>query len=209
MADGERGDHYFTANPSAATRPSTVDLHLPDASFSLATDSGVFGRQQVDPGTKLLLVHGPAPTAGDTNLLDLGCGYGPIALTLGKRNPAASVWAVDINERALALCRHNAAAAGLHNVVPVRPEAVPESVAFDRIWSNPPIRIGKKALRDLLAQWLDRLAPQGSAHLVVQKHLGSDSLHRWLEESGWPTVRRRSQSAYRLLDIGFRETTPS
>ncbi len=178
-----------------------MTLHLPDLSLKLETDSGVFGRSGVDPGSKLLLSGGPDPTDGDREILDLGCGYGPIALTLAIRNPEARIWAVDINERARELCRDNAQRAGLQNVIVVPPDGVDESVSFDRIWSNPPIRIGKQALRSLLTEWLDRLAPDGSAHLVVQKHLGSDSLQRWLNQSGWPTTRRRSQAAYRLLDV--------
>lgn len=197
-------DHYFSAEPGAESQRQTIELHLPDLSVTLLTDRGVFARQGVDPGTKLLLLHGPEPTAGDSNLLDLGCGYGPIALTIARRNPSATVWAVDVNERARTLCRLNAERAGLGNIRVAAPTEVPGDQRFDRIWSNPPIRIGKAALRELLQTWLERLNPSGSGHLVVQKHLGSDSLHRWLDASGWATTRRRSQSAYRLLDVAAR-----
>ncbi|MDH3295997.1 MAG: class I SAM-dependent methyltransferase [Acidimicrobiia bacterium] len=204
MVDRPSDGHYFSDQPSTRSRPTTVTLHLPDLSLDLVTDAGVFGRGGVDPGTKLLLTAGPEPNPGDRHLLDLGCGYGPIALTLATRNPGATVWAVDINARARDLCRHNAAQAGLTNVHVIGPDGHDPAIAYDRIWSNPPIRIGKPALRELLATWLDRLAPDGSAHLVVQKHLGSDSLHGWLGQSGWPTTRRRSQAAYRLLDVAAR-----
>lgn len=193
--------HYFSAHPDTASEPGVVRLHLPDVSLELATDRGVFARNVVDPGTKLLLLHGPEATATDRELVDLGCGYGPIALTLAHRNPHARIWAVDVNDRARSLCRANAEANGLGNVTVIAPEDFPSDLRVDRIWSNPPIRIGKTALRELLTSWLDRLGPDGTAHLVVQKHLGSDSLHRWLEQAGWPTTRRRSQSAYRLLDV--------
>ncbi len=177
---------------------------LPDVSLRLATDSGVFGRNKLDPGTKLLLLDGPEAVAGDRNLLDVGAGYGPIALTLAIRNPEATVWAVEINSRARDLCRDNAAEAGLSNVNVVAPDEIPDDVGFDRIWSNPPIRVGKAQLQALLTLWLSRLKPAGSAHLVVQKHLGSDSLHRWLERQGWPTTRRSSRAGYRLLDVSAR-----
>ncbi len=196
--------HYFHADPEVASREERVELHLPDLSLTLTTDRGVFGRHGVDAGTKLLLLHGPEPTPGDANLLDLGCGYGPIALTLARRNREARIWAVDINERARDLCRRNAVDNGLDNVEVIAPDELAADVRFDRIWSNPPIRIGKANLRKLLTEWLDRLAPHGTAHLVVQKHLGSDSLHRWLGDSGWATSRRRSQSAFRLLDVSAR-----
>ena len=183
------------------SRPGSVELLLPDVRFELATDRGVFAADRVDPGTKLLLLDGPAPTPSDRVLADVGCGYGPIACTLAARNPGAAVWAVDVNGRARDLCRANAERAGLANVTVADPAEVPADLAVDRIWSNPPIRVGKAELHSLLRAWLSRLAPAGSAHLVVQKHLGADSLHRWLEDEGWVVARRASRRAYRLLDV--------
>lgn len=203
-AASDGSGQYFSAQPAPASEPRTVRLHLPDITLTLTTDRGVFARDDVDPGTKLLLLHGPDASATDRELVDLGCGYGPIALTLAQRNPKARIWAVDVNERARSLCRANATANGLENITVVGPDEFPPDLLVDRIWSNPPIRIGKTALHELLTRWLDRLSPEGTAHLVVQKHLGSDSLHRWLQESGWATSRRRSQSAYRLLDVSAR-----
>ncbi len=81
------------------------------------------------------------------------------------------------------------------------PDDVPADVGFATIWSNPPIRIGKAALHELLLRWLPRLAPGGRAVLVVQKHLGADSLARWLAEQGFPTTRLQSRAGYRLLEI--------
>lgn len=202
----DRRGHYFDPAPNTASAPSTVDLVLPDGSFTLHTDAGVFGRSRVDPGTKLLLLDGPEPTTGDRHLVDVGAGYGPIALTLAARNPDATIWAVEVNERARDLCRRNAADAGFENIEVVDPDGVPTDVGLDRIWSNPPIRIGKPALRALLTGWLARLDPAGSAHLVVQRHLGADSMQRWLTEQGWPTERRASRAGYRLLDVAADDT---
>lgn len=202
VTSADDSQQYFEATPTSASDRSTVDLVLPDLALQLATDSGVFGRHKIDPGTKLLLLDGPPPTAGDRNLLDIGAGYGPIALALATRNPDATVWAVEVNARARDLCRDNAATAGLDNVRVVEPDDVPGDVRFDRIWSNPPIRVGKPALQGLLLRWLSLLTVAGSAHLVVQKHLGSDSLHRWLAGQGFPTTRRASRAGYRLLDVG-------
>jgi 16S rRNA (guanine1207-N2)-methyltransferase len=163
----------------------------------------VFSRSAIDPGTKLLLLEAPAPPP-DGELLDLGCGYGPIALTLAARRPAATVWAVDVNRRALGLVGANAAAAGLANVRPARPDEVPPDLRFAAIWSNPPIRIGKEALHDLLGTWLARLTPDGVAILVVQRHLGADSLAEWLRGQGWDVARLRSRMSYRLLEVRAR-----
>lgn len=192
--------HYFDADPEVASSPVPVRLALPDVTLELTTDRGVFGRGAVDPGTKLLLLEAPAPAAtGD--LLDLGCGYGPIALTMAVRAPGATVWAVDVNRRARELTAANAEANGVGNVRVAAPDEVPEDLGLATIWSNPPVRIGKEALQELLTSWLRRLRPDGTALLVVQKHLGADSLARWLGGAGWPATRLRSRMAYRLLEV--------
>jgi 16S rRNA (guanine1207-N2)-methyltransferase len=197
------GDHYFSARPQAPHRPGLVRVVLPDVYLELATDAGVFSPGRLDPGTRLLLDEAPPPPpAGD--LLDLGCGYGPIACVLAKRSPGATVWAVDVNERALELCARNATTAGLPNVRCVTPDdpAVPPRLAG--IWSNPPVRIGKPALHDLLSSWLGRLSGGSScAYLVAGRNLGADSLHRWLAEQGWKVTRKAARSGYRLLQVEF------
>lgn len=201
------GEHYFAERPGAASRRRSVDLVLPDLHLRLDTDSGVFSPDRIDPGTRILLeTVPPPPPAG--NLLDLGCGYGPIALTMATRAPQATVFGVDVNQRAVTLAESNAKAAGLDNVRFCLADELDPALRFDAIWSNPPIRIGKAALHDLLLTWLPRLTPGGLAHLVVQKHLGSDSLHRWLDGQGFPTERIASRSSYRVLRVAPRTTTP-
>jgi 16S rRNA (guanine1207-N2)-methyltransferase len=195
-----RPTHYFSSSPDVPSRPSTVRLDLPDLSLELRTDRGVFSGTRIDPGTKYLLVEAPPPPeSGD--LADIGCGYGAVALTLAARSPGATVWAVDVNERALELTRVNAAAAGLTNVRVASPDDVPAAVRFAAWWSNPPVRVGKAVLHDLLARWLRRLDDDGEALLVVQKHLGADSLHRWLAGQGWSVRRLGSRTGYRLLEV--------
>ena len=196
--------HYFDAAPEARHRPGQVRVVLPDVYLELATDSGVFSPGRLDPGTRFLLESAPPPpSSGD--LLDIGCGYGPIACTLAKRAPDATVWAVDVNERALGLCAENAAKAGLANVRCVSPDSPDLPERFAGIWSNPPIRIGKAALHDLLQAWLARLAPGAAAHLVVGRNLGADSLHAWLETQGWSVARAAARSGYRLLKVDYPE----
>jgi 16S rRNA (guanine1207-N2)-methyltransferase len=191
---------YFAEQPTAPHRPGTVHVVLPDLHLELATDSGVFSPERLDPGTRLLLdTAPPPPSAGD--LLDLGCGYGPLALPLAARAPAARVWAVDVNRRALDLCTGNATAAGLANVRCLEPADASLPATFQLIWSNPPIRIGKQALHALLASWLGRLAPGADAFLVVQRNLGSDSLQRWLTDGGWDASRVAARAGYRVLQV--------
>lgn len=197
--------HYFDQAPAAPSRPGRVALKLPGFEAELAVDRGVFSAGGVDAGTVELLRAATGPPAGGNagQLLDLGCGYGPIAVTLAQRYPAATVWAVDVNRRALELAAANAASLGCAaRVRAVPPEEVPAGLSFDGIWSNPPIRVGKAALHDLLATWLPRLAPGGRAWLVVQKNLGADSLAAWLDGEGWAVRRLGSRKGYRILEAG-------
>lgn len=192
--------HYFEAQPTAAHRPGLVRVVLPDAYLELETDSGVFSPGRLDPGTRLLLEEAPPPPL-DGDLLDLGCGYGPVACVLATRVPQATVWAVDVNQRALDLCRRNAERAGLANVRAITPGAPEAPVQLAAIWSNPPVRVGKAELHDMLRTWLARLRPGGQACLVIGRNLGADSLHSWLSASGWPVTRIASRSGYRLLRV--------
>jgi 16S rRNA (guanine1207-N2)-methyltransferase len=190
---------YFAEQPTAAHRPATVHVVLPDTHLVLATDSGVFSPGRLDPGTRLLLETVPAPPA-EGDLLDLGTGYGPLALVMASRAPGARVWAVDVNQRAVQLCERNAAKAQLTNVFCRLADAdLPDT--YQVIWSNPPIRIGKAALHQLLTTWLGRLAPGAPAYLVVQRNLGSDSLQRWLAEAGWQADRIAARAGYRVLEV--------
>jgi 16S rRNA G1207 methylase RsmC len=154
----------------------------------------------VDLGTQTLLREAPAPPV-EGEILDLGCGYGAIAVSLALRAPGARVWAVDINERALELTRSNAAAAMAENVIVCAPDQVPADVAFDAIYSNPPVRVGKGPLHELLLRWLARLRPGGRAYLVVQRNLGSDSLATWLAAEGQAVRRLKSKKGYRILEV--------
>ena len=198
--DRGRNEQYFSRRPASRSERRTIGLRLPDVRLDLLTDRGVFAGTRLDPGTDTLLRRGEL-VVPDGPVLDLGCGYGPIALTLARRNPASDVWAVDVNERARALCAENAAAARLANVTVAAPGEVSDDVRFAGLWSNPPIRIGKGPLHELLERWLGRLAPGATAHLVVHRHLGSDSLARWMADQGWTVVRRASHDGDRLLDV--------
>ena len=193
-------NHYFNPNPTVASHPHAVHLHVGGLDMELQADRGVFGARRIDLGTLVLLKEAPPPPA-EGDILDLGAGYGPIAIVLAKASPGARIWAVDVNERALALARANVEAAGLSNVTVAVPDAVPENVTFAAIYSNPPVRIGKAALHELLERWLDRLASGGAAYLVVQRNMGSDSLAAWLAASGRPVERLKSKKGYRILRV--------
>ena len=198
MSNGQ----YFEDDPSVGSDPRSVEVALPDVAFTLTADRGVFSSDHLDAGTKLLLLEAPSLEPSETTVLDLGCGWGPIACVTAARAPHATVWAVDVNERARRLTAANAAGIGASERVHVAdPDGVPPDVQFDRILSNPPIRVGKKALHALLTRWLPRLTPGGRAHLVVQKHLGSDSLADWLRTEGYDVDRIKSRAGFRILEV--------
>jgi 16S rRNA G1207 methylase RsmC len=196
-------DHYFSQEPKSNYQPKQIELDVAGEVYKVSTASGTFSPLRLDVGTSVLIDHLElAPKDG--NILDLGCGWGPIALNLAKNSPKAKVWAVDVNRRSLELTNTNAKIIGLANIQTATPESVPEDIKFSGIWSNPPIRIGKKELHELLLCWLPRLENGASAYLVVQKNLGSDSLQKWLTETladGYEVSRLTSIKTYRVLKI--------
>lgn len=199
MAD----DHYFSATPASALQLRPLRVELAGISRELATAAGIFSPDRIDAGTQVLLANTPPPPPGG-NLLDLGCGWGPIALSLALESAHGTVWAVDVNERALDLVRRNAATLGLTNVNACRPEDVPDDIRFTTIWSNPPIRVGKNELHRMLEHWLPKLDSGSDAWLVVQRNLGSDSLHRWLDGTlpeGFSVARAATSKGYRVLRV--------
>jgi len=193
-------EHYFTADPSVPFKRVPLRAEVWGRSLELVSGSGVFAQGRLDSGTAVLFRETEPPST-DGPLLDLGCGYGVVATALALSCPAAEVWAVDVNERALALTRENADALGVADRLhAATPDAVPEGLTFAELWSNPPIRIGKEQLHGLLRTWLRRLRPDGRAVMVVGKNLGADSLQRWLTEEGWPTTRLASAKGFRVLE---------
>jgi 16S rRNA G1207 methylase RsmC len=167
--------------------------------LELTTGSGVFAQGRLDIGTGVLLGEVPPPEEA-REVLDLGCGYGVIGLAVALAVPEARVTAVDVNARALLLANENAERLGLGDRFrAMLPDEVDPAADYDEIWSNPPIRVGKEALHDLLLRWLPRLRPEGRAVMVVGKNLGSDSLARWLGEQGFPTEKLASAKGFRVL----------
>jgi 16S rRNA (guanine1207-N2)-methyltransferase len=194
-------EHYFSSDPASRVRESEIEVRAWGESMRLTTASGVFSHGRLDPGTAVLFRQTEPPDRGE-RFLDLGCGYGVIACALALVRPDARIWAVDVNERALDLTRRNAERLGFGDrVETVAPDAVPSEARFDGIWSNPPIRVGKAALHELLLRWLPRLAPSGEATMVVGKNLGADSLQRWLRGQGYECDRLGSARGFRVLRV--------
>lgn len=194
-------DHYFSATPASADERRTITVELNGQKYQVQTASGTFSPTGLDKGTAVLLEHVPAPRG---TVLDIGCGWGPIAMTAALQNPDSKVYGIEVNERSIDLARLNAQALGLENLSISDPDGIEDDLQFDTIWSNPPIRIGKDALHKLLLKWLPRLAPGGEAWMVVQKNLGSDSLQKWLVgqlPTDWSITRETSSKGFRILKV--------
>ncbi|MEY4532985.1 MAG: hypothetical protein RI926_754 [Actinomycetota bacterium] len=199
----KKTEHYFSAQPAGELRSTEIAVRLAHGDYTVETAGSIFSPDHIDAGTEQLLYSAPTP-AESGNFLDLGCGWGAIALTLGLEAPGASIYAVDVNERALELTKRNAARLGLTNITVGLPDSVESSISFDLIWSNPPIRVGKAELHQIMSTWLPRLNVNGEAYLVVAKHLGADSFEKWLGTEFNAThevTREDTRKGFRIIKV--------
>ncbi|EPI51640.1 class I SAM-dependent methyltransferase [Gardnerella pickettii] len=200
------GEQYFSTNPNSLDLRRTLQVDLRGKEVSVQVSNGVFSSSKLDLGTAVLLKHAPQPPENG-RFFDIGCGWGAISLALGFESPNAQIYAVDVNERALELTNINAKNAGLNNIHTYLVEdALKEdsSKNIDLIWSNPPIRVGKDVLHNILLTWIPRLKVGGAAYLVVQKNLGSDSLIPWLSKNlgeDFSVEKYASSKGYRIIEV--------
>jgi len=196
--------HYFDARPTTHSQRSEFTITVGDTTLTLASETGVFSARGLDKGTAVLLdweLKQQLPEMPDGSVLcDLGCGSGAIALTMATLFPRCTVHAIDVNERARQLCRDNAAQNNITNVVVIDPTQRNPEDQYSLMWSNPPIRIGKTELHQLLVTWLHQLSHDAHAHLVVSKNLGADSLLTWLNSQGFPATKKASSKGFRIIE---------
>ena len=185
-------DQYYTREPQSESRPAACAFDYRGARLSFVTDAGVFSRGELDKGTRLLLDALP-PLAGD--VLDLGCGWGAIGVSLAKTCPGVRVTMADVNLRALSLAGDNAAANGVScETVESDGFAGLEGRVFDTVVTNPPIRAGKQVIYKMFGDARDHLKPGGALFLVIRKQQGAESCVRYLESIGY-AVEKLDRSA--------------
>ncbi|MDO5746335.1 MAG: methyltransferase [Actinomycetaceae bacterium] len=195
--------HYFTSQePSDHLQQHRVIIR--NKEYCVYSAPGVFSARHLDKATEVLLNAFVPPSTTVATVADIGCGWGPISLALAQEFPHAELWATDVNERALDLARLNLPKRdNIHVVHDDEAFATIEEddVFFDVIVSNPPVRIGKKALYSLIERWAKRLHPHGEMWIVMGKHLGADSLGVWLTQRGYTVERVGSKKGFRILCI--------
>ena len=173
-------DQYYTREPGSESRPAECEFTYRGRNLRFTTDAGVFSRGELDPGTRLLMEALPEDLAGD--ILDLGCGWGPIGIGIKAAFPETRVWMADVNLRALDRSRENAA----RNGVQVTCEesdgfAGLSGLMFDAVVTNPPIRAGKQTIYQMFADARAHLRPGGSLYLVIRKQQGAESCVKYLK----------------------------
>ncbi|MDO4912925.1 MAG: methyltransferase [Bifidobacteriaceae bacterium] len=205
QSNNDETQQYFTSEPTSQDIRRKLHVTLRDYDLDVETSTGVFSTHRVDLGTSVLLRHAPElAVPNGANLLDVGCGWGPLSLAMALEAPEAKVWSIDTNTRAIELTTHNASLNNITNIHACAIDEVPANIQFDCIWSNPPIRVGKQILHEILLMWIPRLKPQGSAYLVVQKNLGSDSLIPWLQTQlgeSYTVSKYASSKGYRVIEV--------
>lgn len=192
-------DHYYSKDPQVASQESIIHVQLRNQSLRLYTDRGVFSKKEVDFGSRLLVESIELPS--NSRILDVGCGYGPLGLTLAKEDPTCTVTMVDVNERALHLCRKNAELNQISNVRIFESYLLDqlEGEVFDLILTNPPIRAGKEVVHRLFEQSVQALQPNGELWIVIQKKQGSPSAFAKLEQLYEKVEEVTKKKGYRIF----------
>ena len=166
-------EHYFTHDPQSSHDIKTITYKVKDVSLELYTDTGVFSKDKVDYGSDVMIKSLPGLSG---SILDLGCGYGVIGLSIAKANPAAHVTMVDINQRAVDLTAMNIERNGIKNAEAFVSDGFQNvNGLYNAIISNPPIRAGKSVIYPLFEESIKYLNPNGSLYLVIQKKQGAKS----------------------------------
>ena len=174
-------DHYYSHTPVSAHHERLIETKLLGHEMRFNTDSGVFSRDDVDPGSRLL-IESAGPLSG--RVLDLGCGWGPVGLSLALENPKADFLMADVNERAVELTERNRRLNGVLNARVIESDAF-ESIEgqFEHILTNPPIRAGKAVIYGMFDESFSRLTPGGDLTIVIRKQQGAPSAKKHLEET--------------------------
>ncbi|WLR58085.1 class I SAM-dependent methyltransferase [Guptibacillus hwajinpoensis] len=177
------GEHYYTKNPGVKSSPNKIDADLRGRKFQFTTDSGVFSKKEIDFGSKLLIESFEEPEL-EGDIVDVGCGYGPIGISLASEFSNRYFYMLDINERATELAMSNAIKNRVHNLSVMASDQlnVLKDKTFASVLTNPPIRAGKQVVHGILEEAYDVLKKGGTLWVVIQKKQGAPSAITRLQE---------------------------
>jgi 16S rRNA (guanine1207-N2)-methyltransferase len=196
-------DHYYTKSPQIRHDRQVINVTLRGRKFTFATDAGVFSKKGIDFGSQLLIEHMDIPVAAE--VLDVGCGYGPIGLAAAHLVKEGVVTMVDINERAVELAVYNAGQNEIHNVNIMQSNLFEQlgNAKFSRILTNPPIRAGKQVVHQIFEGAAERLLPGGQLWIVIQKKQGAPSAMAKLESLFASVEEVKKDKGYRIIKAVF------
>lgn len=196
-------EHYYSRTQKVESDPKYWDFTLRNQSFRFKTDNGVFSKREVDFGSRLLIESFELP-AEEGLILDVGCGYGPIGLSVAKCYSKSLVHMIDVNERALELAKENATLNGIENVKIYESDRLlnVSETNFTAILTNPPIRAGKKIVHDIFEQSYQHLAADGELWVVIQKKQGAPSALEKLQELFGYTETMNKAKGYFRRQVG-------
>ncbi|WP_339298246.1 class I SAM-dependent methyltransferase [Paenibacillus sp. FSL R5-0623] len=192
-------NHYYSDKPQVAHDRRATEAVLRGFSLRFVTDAGVFSKNGIDYGSRVLIDAIELPSGA--HVLDVGCGYGPMGLTAAKLVPDGHVTMIDINERAVELSRENAKANGINNVTVLQSNLLAEvkKQDFDVILTNPPIRAGKDTVHTIFEQAHRHLKVGGSLWIVIQKKQGAPSAKAKLESLFGRVEEVTKDKGYRIF----------
>lgn len=195
-------DHYYSSQPSSESNRKKINVKLGKDDFTLLTDAGVFSKDKVDTGSKVLIEAAQNTSFPEGNLLDLGCGYGVVGLALAKKFSKREIEMVDVNERALSLSKDNAHLNQVKNVKIYQSNIFEEiqNKKFAGIISNPPIRAGKKVVHQILSEAYNHLRDGGKLQIVIQRKQGAPSAKKKMKEVFGNVERIELKKGYWVLE---------
>lgn len=199
-------EHYFTNNPNTKDEFYKVECIVGGDRYKFTTNNSVFSKKNLDFGSRLMIETALEEMngKGTGRLLDIGCGYGPVGIIMGKNNPNLEITFADVNKRALSLTRDNIHNNGLKNKHIVLESNVYDSIdgSYDYILTNPPIRAGKKIVHQILEESCNHLSDQGVIYVVIQKKQGAPSAKaKLMDVYGNCEIIKKSSGYYILKSI--------
>lgn len=193
-------EHYFSKKPQSKSMPKVWSYEIEGASYKFTSDVGVFSKNEIDFGTSLLIKNfKKPPIKGD--ILDLGCGYGPIGITVASRYKDRKIVMADINERAVMLSKENIALNHIKNAEVMQSDRFSnlQEQSFAAILTNPPIRAGKKVIYQMFEESKEALLKNGELWIVIQKKQGAESTMEKLESLFGNVERVKRSKGYFIL----------